>query len=196
MPKLTDAQLVILSAAAQRQDGAVLPLPKSLKIKGGAVTKTLESLRKKGLLEEQLAAPDMDAWREAEDGRRMMLVITEAGLRAIDGGPDGKPDQEPAVKKRQLKKRRRLAVSKPPTSKPKSKKSPPTVRQGTKQALLIDLLKRKKGATIDEAVEATGWQPHSVRGAISGALKKRLGLTVESQVTKDRGRTYRIVGRG
>ena len=89
----------------------------------------------------------------------------------------------------------KLAVSKPPTSKPKSKKSPPTVRQGTKQALLIDLLKRKKGATIDEAVDATGWQPHSVRGAISGALKKRLGLTVESQVTKDRGRTYRIVGR-
>lgn len=194
MPKLTDTQLVILSAAAQRQDGAVLPLLKSLKIKGRAVTKALESLRKKGLLEEQPAAPDMDAWREAEDGRRMMLVITEAGLLASDGGPDGKPDQEPAVKKRQLKKRRGRAEKKAVTS--KSKKSPPTVRQGTKQALLIDLLKRKKGATIDEAVEAMGWQPHSVRGAISGALKKRLGLTVESQVTKDRGRTYRIVGRG
>ncbi len=41
MPKLTDTHLVILSAAAQRQDGAVLPLPKSLKIKGGALTKTL-----------------------------------------------------------------------------------------------------------------------------------------------------------
>ncbi len=68
-------------------------------------------------------------------------------------------------------------------------------RAGTKQALLIDLLKRKNGATIDEMVEATGWQPHSVRGAISGALKKKLGLTVESQVTEDRGRAYRIVGR-
>ncbi len=196
MPKLTDTHLVILSAAARRQDGAVLPLPKSLKIKGGAVTKTLESLRKKGLLEERPATPDMGAWREAEDGRRMMLVITEAGLRSIDGGPDGKPDQKPAVKKRQLKKRRGRAEKKAVISKPKSKKSSPTVRQGTKQALLIDLLKRKKGATIDEAVEAMGWQPHSVRGAISGALKKKLGLTVESQVTKDRGRTYRIVGRG
>ncbi len=48
MPKLTDTQLVILCAAAQRQDYAVLPLPKSLKIKGNAVTKTLEGLRKKG----------------------------------------------------------------------------------------------------------------------------------------------------
>ncbi len=183
-----------MPAAARRENGAVLPLPKSLKIKGGAVTKTLESLRKKGLLEERPATPDMGAWREAEDGRRMMLVITEAGLRSIDGGPDGKPDQKPAVKKRQLNKRRGRAEKKAPTSKPKSKKSPPTVRQGTKQALLIDLLKRKKGATIDEAVEATGWQPHSVRGAISGALKKKLGLTVESQVTKVHGRTYRIVG--
>jgi len=44
-------------------------LPKSLKIKGGAVTKTLEGLRKKGLLEEQPAAPDVKAWRETEDGR-------------------------------------------------------------------------------------------------------------------------------
>ncbi len=69
-------------------------------------------------------------------------------------------------------------------------------RAGTKQALMIDLLKRKHGATIDEIVDATGWQPHSVRGAISGAIKKKLGLTVENQVTEDRGRVYRIVGRG
>ena len=54
----------------------------------------------------------------------------------------------------------------------------PTVRPGTKQAQLIDLLKRKKGATIDDAVKVTGWQPHSVRGAISGTIKKKLGLTV------------------
>ena len=51
-------------------------------------------------------------------------------------------------------------------------------RSGSKQALLIDLLKRKGGATIEEAVAATGWQRHTVRGVISGALKKKLGLTV------------------
>ncbi len=48
MPKLTDTQLVILSAAAQRQSRAILPLPKSLEIRGSAVTKTLDGLRKKG----------------------------------------------------------------------------------------------------------------------------------------------------
>ena len=68
-------------------------------------------------------------------------------------------------------------------------------RAGTKQALLIDLLQRKNGASIDELVKATGWQPHSVRGAISGALKKKLGLTVTSESIGKRGRVYQIVER-
>ncbi len=71
---------------------------------------------------------------------------------------------------------------------------PACVRPGTKQALLIDLLRRKNGAAIDEIVNAIAWQPHSVRGAISGTLKKKLGLTVDSEVVGDRGRVYRIVG--
>ncbi len=66
------------------------------------------------------------------------------------------------------------------------------VRNGTKQAILIDLLNRSGGATLAELVEATGWQRHSVRGAISGTLKKKLGLAVTSQSTDDRGRVYRI----
>ncbi len=56
MPKLTDSQLVILSAAAKRADGAVLPPPKSLKLKGGALTSVLKSLLKKGLVAERSAA--------------------------------------------------------------------------------------------------------------------------------------------
>ncbi len=70
-----------------------------------------------------------------------------------------------------------------------------TVRQGTKQALLIDRLKRKNGATIAEAVEALGWQPHSVRGAISGTLKKKLGHNVTSAAIENRGRVYQIAPR-
>ncbi len=72
----------------------------------------------------------------------------------------------------------------------------PPARTGTKQATLIDLLRRPGGATIADLVKATGWQPHSVRGAISGALKKKLGLTVTSEPIEKRGRVYRIVGRG
>ncbi len=194
MPKLTDTQLVVLSAAARRKDGAVLPLPKSLKIKGGTVTKTLENLRKKGLLEEKPASREAAAWREREDGRRMMLILTEAGLQAIGGEPAGESIEQPTPRKARAKKPRRRAVLKTAASQPKGEKSQTADRKGTKQALLIDLLKRKKGATIEEIVEAIGWQAHSVRGAISGALKKKLGLAVTSEKVQARGRVYRIAG--
>jgi hypothetical protein len=65
-------------------------------------------------------------------------------------------------------------------------------REGTKQAQLIAMLKRPEGATIDQIVAAIGWRPHTVRGALAGALKKRLGLTVTSEKIEGRGRVYRI----
>ena len=64
-------------------------------------------------------------------------------------------------------------------------------RANTKQAQLVALLRQPQGATIVEIATATGWQNHSVRGAISGALKKRLGLTITSGKEK-RGRVYRV----
>ena len=196
MPKLTDTQLVILSAAAQRDDRAVPPLPKSLKTRGGATTSVLRSLVKKGLLEEKPGAPGGETWRETEDGRRMILVVTEAGIQALDGGPASRSGKKPAPTKAQAKKPRGRARRKTAVAKPKGKASPPTVRPGTKQALLVDLLKRKRGATIEEIAAATGWQAHSVRGAISGTLKKKLGLAVTSEIVDSRGRVYRITGRG
>ena len=54
------------------------------------------------------------------------------------------------------------------------------------------MLGRVEGATIAEIVAATGWQPHTVRGALAGALKKRLGLTIDSDKVEGRGRVYRI----
>jgi hypothetical protein len=80
----------------------------------------------------------------------------------------------------------------------------PTPRAGTKQALLIELLQRPEGATVEQIAKATGWQHHTIRGAISGALKKKLGLTVEATRTREVGpnkvgakgssTVYRIVG--
>lgn len=70
-----------------------------------------------------------------------------------------------------------------------------SVRSGTKVARLIKLLRRKNGATIPDLTDATGWQAHSVRGALSGTLKKKLGLAVASDKVDGRGRVYRISGR-
>ena len=64
-------------------------------------------------------------------------------------------------------------------------------RAGSKQAKLVELLRHAKGASIAEMVKATGWQAHSVRGAMSGVLKKRLGLTITS-TKEERGRVYRV----
>jgi hypothetical protein len=66
------------------------------------------------------------------------------------------------------------------------------IRADSKQAKLIEMLMRPKGASIDEIVTAFGWQPHTVRGAIAGALKKKLGLKVVSEKSEGRGRIYRI----
>jgi transglutaminase/protease-like cytokinesis protein 3 len=85
------------------------------------------------------------------------------------------------------------------STKSKSKKPQPqqrsgrnqAPRHGSKQALVVDLLRRDAGATIAEVAHATGWQPHSVRGAISGTLKKKLGLIVDSEKSS-RGRIYWI----
>ena len=74
-----------------------------------------------------------------------------------------------------------------------SQSSPHPIRQGTKLARLIDMLRRERGATIAETVAALGWQAHSVRGAISGALKKKRGLAIQSEIHDGRGRIYRIV---
>jgi hypothetical protein len=65
------------------------------------------------------------------------------------------------------------------------------MREDSKQAIMIKLLKRPGGTTIDEMAKATGWQRHSVLGVMSGVLKKRLELSISSE-KEERGRVYRI----
>jgi DNA-binding MarR family transcriptional regulator len=187
MTKLSDTQAVILSAASQRDDGAVLPLPDTLKIKGGAVDKVLGSLKAKGLIDHQ-GTPRGDD--------RPPLRITPAGLEAI--GVETKEDASEGATAAdtgataaeadgavpRAKRKAKAKAAKPGKAAPAAK---PTPRAGTKQALMIDLLKRPKGATVEQIAAATGWQHHTIRGAISGALKKKLGLTIEATRTREVG---------
>ena len=191
MPKLTDTQLIILSTAAQRDGGAALPLPKSVKLQGAAVNHVLNSLLKKNLLIEQPAGHDAAAWRESKDGQRLMLVISDTGKQAIGTETDQAPNKQSGASKESANKHRARAKRQAADSKSKRQAQRPAARAGTKQSVLIELLSRRDGATIAEAVKATGWQPHSVRGAISGALKKKLGLAITSDKIKGRGRVYR-----
>ncbi len=189
MPKLSDSQLVILSAAARRQDGAVLPLPRSLKVNKAAATTVLKSLLKKGLLKERPAAADEAHWRETRGGGRTALVITDTGLQAIGVEVDRKTSKQSSSTKPQPKQRSRGAERKPSGAKPKGGTPPPAVRPGTKQALMIDLLKRKKGATIEAIVETLGWLPHTVRAALTRLRQQ--GFRIE-RVREDGASRYRI----
>ena len=67
-----------------------------------------------------------------------------------------------------------------------------SAKPATKIETLLKLIKRPRGATLAELQKATGWQAHSVRGAISGSLRKKLGLVVTSDQTEKRGRFYCI----
>jgi Protein of unknown function (DUF3489) len=199
MTKLSDTQAVILSAACQRDDGAVLPLPETLKIKGGAVDKVLGSLKAKGLIDHQGAPRGDDP---------PPLRITRAGLEAIgvepDDGETGPAEADTAATSAEAtpagdtpaptaagddeaapgKRRAKTKAAKRGEAAPGEK---PTPRAGTKQAQMIEMLKRPEGATVEQIAAATGWQHHTIRGAISGALKKKLGLTVQATRTREVG---------
>ena len=101
------------------------------------------------------------------------LVITDAGLEAIGMKPKRRG-------------RRKADKTKP------AEKAPRKPRTNTKQAQMIAMLRRTKGATIEEMATELGWQHHTVRGAMAGALKKKLGLDITSEKVEGRGRVYRI----
>ena len=154
MTKLTDTQLVILSAAAARESHAILPLPKSLKANKGATT-VLKGLIKKGLINETPSALGNESWRKGEAGRKIILTVTDAGLAALDGEPATPPSKRPRNHRGGA-----------------SKKNTPSGKAGA----ILGLLRRPKGSKITELQKATGWQAHSIRAALTGL--RRRGITI------------------
>lgn len=190
MSNLSDTQLVILSNAAQRDGGAVLPAPKRLKIKGGALSSTLKSLIRKGLVQEVPAPPDAPAWRDDDDGRRIMLTISSAGLEAIGVEPEVDAAHPSATAKAKPKRRRATKKSNP--GKRKNPVAKPPAPRRSKKDTIIGLLQQDDGATIADLQTATGWQPHSVRAALTGLRKK--GYDVDRSTAADNVSRYRITG--
>jgi len=164
--QLTDPQAAILSTACAREDGMVFPVIANLK--GGAVGNVCKSLLKRGLIEEIVAADPDTVWRHDDSGpltlRATQLAHATLGLGDADG-------EVPA---------------------PQQDLTLPAQRKGTKQAQLIAMLRADGGATIDEIIAALGWRAHTIRGAMSGELKKKLGLEVTSAKVEGRGRIYAL----
>jgi hypothetical protein len=130
-------------------------------VKGGARAKVLASLQSKGLVEIRKDYP----------------IITSAGLAAL--GLPAAPTEPPVEANPE-------PSENPAPDAPKARKP----RENTKQAQVIAMLSRPEGVTLEQLVEATGWQKHTVRGALS-LLGKKQGIPIESSKT-EAGRVYRV----
>lgn len=175
--KLTNTQTAILNAAADRPDGNIDPLPATLR--GGARTKVVDGLLARGLI--------IDA-----DGHHL---LTDAGYAAVGKHrpiPRGvkKMDTHDGVAKRDALDA--LAKREATHALQKLEATAPTIRSGTKLAAIVEAMRHPGGATIAQMMAGTGWQAHTVRGAISGMVRKRFGYEVVTEKGADGQRAYRI----
>ena len=115
------------------------------------------------------------------------LVRTTLALALLFGSLPVRAADEPAKGKAEKK----TTQAKKGAKKPKGK-SAEGAREGSKAAKVLELLKRPNGATLKELMKATGWQPHSVRGYLSGTVSKKMALTVASVKAEDGERRYSV----
>jgi DNA-binding PadR family transcriptional regulator len=159
---LSPTQQRVLEAALGQPEHVLSVFPAH--VKGGARTKVLTALANAGLIGEHA---------DSQKGRPI-YAITAAGLKALG--------IELAD----------LAVDAPANAPSDAFTKPPRLRDGTKQAVLIALLKQPEGVTLAQMAEASGWQIHTIRGFMAGSLKKKLGMNVVSDKLHDQARKYRI----
>jgi hypothetical protein len=194
--KLTDTQLVMLSAAAQREDRCLVAPPA---LKGAAAQKVANKLISAGLVTEVKATTGAPIWRRDEEaGQSYALKLTVVGAKAIaideslepehgddEGGLLENVDQ--AAVPSTLR-----ALDCPPAEAMDSAPAGPSApRSGSKLAQVIELLRRDLGATIDELIATTRWLPHTTRAALTGLRKRGYAVAIDRS-DPVRGSFYRI----
>lgn len=187
--QLTHTQTQVLQYALDHNDGQVVWFPES--VKGGARKKVLDGLFNRALVTTDggthwyVAAEGYDAL-----GRPRPTVASIAPLAPLVADPE----MEATVAQHEAQWANEAQAS--AHAAPATDLSPDPVkvrtRENSKQATVVQMLKRPEGTTIAQICEATGWQAHTVRGTFAGAFKKKLGLTIESDKVQGGERVYRI----
>jgi hypothetical protein len=191
--RLTDAQLVVLSQAVQRDDRRVAP---PAHLKGAALSRVMTPLVSKGLIAEEQLRPER-AGAEAD----ALYVITDAGLGALGIEPDTNTDPAVAGAGQNDKRGERAGDA---GDGPNRMATPSLIagaadhvgevgtppRAGSKLATVVALLTRPEGASIEALMAATGWLSHTTRAALTG-LRKRGMMVIRDKVANGSSR-YRV----
>ena len=195
--KLTETQLVLLGAAAQRKDLCLVAPPT---LKGATAQKVASKLVSAGLVKEVKAKASGPIWRrDAESGASYALKLTAAGAKAI--AVDDGPEPEDAGEESDALANRNQAAILPKLdakdARPAEAMEPGPIRPfaprgGSKLARVIELLERDHGATIAELIAATGWLAHTTRAALTGLRKRGYAVAIDRSDDK-RGSFYRIL---
>lgn len=174
--KLSAAQHFLLAHAAEFHDGKIINFPAG--VRGNARQKMLQ-----GLLARDLVRADGPDWFVTDNGYAAIgretppPQMTDPGLEAAVAAAEAQWQPDAVATRDAVDSLQKVEA---------------TIRPGTKLAAIIDSMRQPGGATIAQMMHCTGWQAHTVRGAISGMVKERHGYQVVAEKGTDRQRTYRI----
>ncbi len=182
---LTDTQLVLLSAASQREGRGVVR-PETIDAR--LFTRATKVLLKAGLIAER-ATVRKGPGGTGPDGEAQMLVIAAEGFNAI-GVAEPEPAQPALRKPRERFRKTSSRGTSDTATRPLLADASSTTRPTTKRALIIALLSRREGATMDDLIAATGWLPHTTRAALTGLRQK--GFCLERSKPEGEPAVYRI----
>jgi Protein of unknown function (DUF3489) len=192
--KLTDTQLVLLCAAAQREDRCLVASPT---LKGGAAQKVASKLISAGFVKEVKAKSGDPIWRRDEASGAYALKLTAAGAKAIaiehGAEPEGAGEKDDALAGRDqaLPPQMEAKDAPPGEGMELGPARPSAPRGGSKLAQVIELLERDHAATIEELIAATGWLAHTTRAALTGLRKRGYAVAIDRSDDKRRS-FYRI----
>lgn len=140
-----------------------------------------------------LPAPGPATWATGALGGDSAMLLQPEEIDMRKNASSSKKSNKPETAKPTPTKTTRVETARTRAGQVRTNVPAPTARDGSKMSKLIALLRAPSGATIETMMKATGWQAHSVRGALSGAIGKKLGLKVVSEKVGD-VRVYRIAG--